>query len=73
MSHKLKCTNAAPASNSTVDGMSLKDDICRDDAPMQPRHHADLLGQYQPLRVGMMLECSTGELITRAAFMHHDN
>ena len=28
---------------------------------------------YQPRRVCMMLECSTGELIPRDAFMHHDD
>ena len=27
----------------------------------------------QPHKVDMMLECSPGELLARAAFMHHDN
>ena len=36
-------------------------------------HYADPLVVYQPCRVGMMLEYSTGELLTRAAFMHHDD
>ena len=35
--------------------------------------HANPLGWYQPHRVGMMLECSTGESLARAAFMHHDD
>ena len=30
-------------------------------------------GVYQPRRVGMMHECSTGELLAGAAFMHHDD
>ena len=45
--------------------MSLKDDICH--------HDADPLAVSQPCRVGMMLEHSIGELLTRAAFMHHDD
>ena len=37
-------------------------------------HHADPSGVYdEPRRVGIMLECSTGELLARAAFMHHDD
>ena len=36
-------------------------------------HHADLSGVSQPRRVSMMLDCSTGELLARAAFMHHDD
>ena len=35
-------------------------------------HHADPSAVSQPPRVGMMLECSPGELLARAAFMHHD-
>ena len=34
-------------------------------------HHADPTGVSQSRRVVMMLECSTGELLARAAFMHH--
>ena len=33
-------------------------------------HHDD---PSQLHRVGMMLECSPGELLARAAFMHHDD
>ena len=29
-------------------------------------------GVYQPRRRGMMHECSTGDLLARAAFMNHD-
>ena len=36
-------------------------------------HHADPLGVSQPCRVGMMPECSPGQLLTRAALMHHDD
>ena len=36
-------------------------------------HHADPSGVSQPCRVGMMLECSTGELLANAAFTHHDD
>ena len=36
-------------------------------------HHADPLGVSQPRRVGMVLECSTGELLASAAFVHHDD
>ena len=36
-------------------------------------YHAEPAGVSQPHRVGMMLECSTGELLTRAAFMHYDD
>ena len=36
-------------------------------------HHADPEGVYQPHRVGMMHDCSNGELLARAAFMHHDD
>ena len=36
-------------------------------------HHADPLGVYQTQSAGTILECSTGELITRATFTHHDN
>ena len=35
-------------------------------------YHTDSLGVFQPGRVGMMLECSTGKLLTRAEFIHHD-
>ena len=35
-------------------------------------HHADHSGVYQPRTVGKMHECSPGELIARAALMHHD-
>ena len=35
-------------------------------------HHADPSGVCQ-CRVGMMLECSTGELLARGAFLHHDD
>ena len=34
-------------------------------------HHDDPSGMYQSPRVGMMLECSTGELLARATIMHH--
>ena len=52
--------------------MSLKDDICRHHAPMQPPlvHHADPTGVSEPRWVGMMLECSTGELLTSTS-MHY--
>ena len=49
-----------------MDGMSLKDDICRHDALMQPRrvtHQCCIAASCQPL----------GELLTRAAFMHDDD
>ena len=36
-------------------------------------HHADPSGVSQPSRFGMMLECSNGKLLARAAFMHHDD
>ena len=36
-------------------------------------HHADPSGAYQPHRVDMMFECSTGKLLARAAFMHYDD
>ena len=36
-------------------------------------HHADPSGLGQSRRVIMMLECSCGELLTRAAFIHYDN
>ena len=36
-------------------------------------HHADPWGVSQPHKVSMMLECSTGELLIRSAFMHHDD
>ena len=36
-------------------------------------HHADLFGVYQTHKIGMMLECSTGELLSSAAFMYHDD
>ena len=36
-------------------------------------HHTDHSGLSQPPKVGMMLQCSPGELLTRAAFMHHDD
>ena len=36
-------------------------------------HHADPWEASQPNRVGMMLECSSGESLARAAFMHHDD
>ena len=36
-------------------------------------HHTDPLGESQPHRVVMMIECSTGELLARAAYMHHDD
>ena len=35
--------------------------------------HANPLGVYQPGMVDIMLECGTGELLTRAACMHRDN
>lgn len=35
------------------------------------KHNAEPSGVYQPRRVGMMLECSNGEVLARAAFMHH--
>ena len=57
--------------------MSLKDDICRHGAPMQPPQVicqcADPSGVSQPHRVGIMLELSTGELLVRAGFIHHDD
>ena len=34
-------------------------------------HHVKSSGVYRPHRVGMMLECSIGELFARAAYMHH--
>ena len=37
------------------------------------QHHADPSGVYQSRRVIMLLECSPGELLTRSAFMHHDD
>ena len=36
-------------------------------------HHAYALGVYHPHTVGMILEYSTGELLARAVFMHHDD
>ena len=35
--------------------------------------HADSSGVYQSCMVGMMHECSIGELLTGAAFMHHND
>ena len=35
-------------------------------------HYADPSGWCQPHRARMMLECNTGELLARAAFMHHN-
>ena len=34
-------------------------------------HHSTPSGVYQPYWVGMMHSCSSGELVARAAFMHH--
>ena len=53
-----RCTNTAPVSNSPVPALV---------------HHADPSEVYQPRRVAMMLKCSTGELLARAAFMYWDN
>ena len=36
-------------------------------------YYADPMGVSQSRRVGMVLECSTGELLARAAFIHHDD
>ena len=36
-------------------------------------HHVDPLGVYQLHRVGMMLECNSGELSARVAFRHNKN
>ena len=36
-------------------------------------HHVDPMAVYQPRRVVMMHECSPGELLGRAAFIHHDD
>ena len=36
-------------------------------------HHADPFGVYQIHRVAMLHGCSPGELLTRTAFMHHDD
>ena len=36
-------------------------------------HHTDPSGAYQPHRVGMMYECSTGEFLVRAAIIHRDD
>ena len=40
---------------------------------MNSVHHADHLGVHLAHRVGMMLECSPCESLSRAAFMHHDD
>ena len=50
--------------------MSLKHDICICAALV---HHADPSEVSEPHRVGMMLECNTGDLLARTAFMHHDD
>ena len=59
------------------EGMSLRDDICRHDASMQHGaalvYHAHPSGVSHTCRVDMMLECSPGELVARATFMHHDD
>ena len=49
--------------------MLLKEDICRHDALAASVHHANPWGVSQPVSVGMMLECSTGELLTSACSM----
>ena len=36
-------------------------------------HHAHPSAMYQPRRVGIMLECSPGELLARAAVMLYDD
>ena len=38
-------------------------------------HHTDYLGMYQrrARRLGMLRECSPGELLARAAVMHYDD
>ena len=36
-------------------------------------HHADPKGLMHFCKVDMMCECSTGELLAGAAFMHHDD
>ena len=36
-------------------------------------HHAHPSGVSQTRIVGVMLECSTGKVLTRAAFTHHDD
>ena len=60
----------------------LKDDFCRHDAQMKSwrvTHRCCIgascrsFGSVWSDRVLMMLECSTGELPTRVAFMHHDS
>ena len=56
--------------------MLLKDYLCRHDVPIQPRRVTRRCctgALSRPRRVIMMLECSTGELLLMAAFMHHDD
>ena len=49
--------------------MSLKDELLARAALV---HHASPMVASQPSRVSMLLECSTGVLLARAACMHHD-
>ena len=37
------------------------------------KYHADPSRLHQPRRVGMRYKCRGGELLTRAAIMHHDD
>ena len=37
------------------------------------KHHAEPTGLIHSRRIGMMHECSAGELLARAAFMRHDD
>ena len=64
--------------------MLLKDGICHHDGPMLPWRvtcrccialvqYVKAFGVSEPRRVGMMPECSTGNVLGRAAFMHHDD
>ena len=48
----------------------MKDELLAQAASV---HHANPLGVSQPRKVGMMLECSTGEILARAVFMHYDD
>ena len=52
----------------------MHDNKCRHDAcMMQFMHHADPTGLIHSQRVGMMHQCSAGELLTSAVLLHHDS
>ena len=67
------CSNSNPHCLNALPTLVLMIHECSLVSHAAFKHHVDSPGLFPSQRIAMMHECSRGELLTRAAFVHHDD